>query len=400
MGAPNWKNQTIWTGDNLDVMRGMNSESVEMIYLDPPFNSNHNYAAPIGSKAAGAAFKDTWGLSDIDEAWYELIKSQYPSLYALLTATREVNGKSMMAYLIYMMPRIMEMHRILKPGGSIFLHCDKHANHYLRLTLDAIFGKSNFINEVIWYYKNASRGKRRMANAHDTIFWYSKDQQWTFNREDILQPFDSGMTEWRYKKGGQAGRKAPKGKTPDDVIMLPSLNSMSKERTGYRTQKPRVLLEYLIMASTNQGDMVLDPFCGCATTCVAAGRLERKWVGIDLGSKTIDLVKERMRKEASLLNWKAVHRTDIPERTDLGPVPKYNNPENKERLYGKQNGNCNGCGTHFTRKENMEIDHIVPRSKGGTDVLTNLQLLCGHCNRLKGSGSQAALISKIRRLRE
>ena len=124
MANPNWTNQTIWTGDNLDIMRGMNSESVDLIYLDPPFNSNTNYAAPIGSQAAGAAFKDTWGLDDINLAWHGLIKSDYPALYDLLTAVRGVHGDSMMSYLIYIAIRVMEMKRLLKSNGSIYLHCD------------------------------------------------------------------------------------------------------------------------------------------------------------------------------------------------------------------------------------------------------------------------------------
>ena len=149
---PNWANQTIWTGDCLDVMRGMNGESVDLIYLDPPFNSNADYAASIGSKAAGAEFKDTWGPSDIDLAWHGLIKHDYPGLYALLLAVRQVHGDSMMSYLIYMAVRIMEMKRLLKPTASIWVHCDPTASHYLKLTMDAVFGKLNFRNEIVWCY--------------------------------------------------------------------------------------------------------------------------------------------------------------------------------------------------------------------------------------------------------
>ena len=130
MAAPNWSNQTIWTADNLDIMRGMNSESVDLIYLDPPFNSKVNYAAPIGSKAAGAAFKDTWGLDDVNLAWHGEIKHEYPGMYSLLTATREIHGDSMMSYLIYMAVRIMEMRRLLKSTGAIYLHCDPTARAF------------------------------------------------------------------------------------------------------------------------------------------------------------------------------------------------------------------------------------------------------------------------------
>lgn len=145
----NWSNQTIWTGDNLDIMRGMNSATVDLIYLDPPFNSKANYAAPIGSRAAGAAFKDTWGLDDVNLAWHGLIKDEYPGLYSLLNAVREVHGDSMMSYLIYMAIRIMEMKRLLKETGSIYLHCDPTASHYLKLLMDSIFSSKNLINEVV-----------------------------------------------------------------------------------------------------------------------------------------------------------------------------------------------------------------------------------------------------------
>ena len=137
VGEPNWSNQTIWTGDNLDIMRGMNSASVDLIYLDPPFNSKANYAAPIGSKAAGAAFKDTWGLDDVNLAWHGEIKHEHPGLYDLLNATRLIHGDSMMSYLIYMAIRIMEMRRLLRPTGSLYLHCNQEAGHYLKLLLDS-----------------------------------------------------------------------------------------------------------------------------------------------------------------------------------------------------------------------------------------------------------------------
>ena len=149
----NWSNQTIWTGDCLDIMRGMNSECVDLIYLDPPFNTNANYAAPIGSEAAGAEFKDTWGLDDLKVAWHALIKQEHPGLYSYLKAVLETHSKSMMAYLIYMAVRLMEMHRVLKPTGSIYLHCDPTASHYLKLLLDVIFGRKLFRNECVWTYR-------------------------------------------------------------------------------------------------------------------------------------------------------------------------------------------------------------------------------------------------------
>ena len=140
MAGPNFKNRTLWTGDNLDILRGLNSETVDLIYLDPPFNSNRNYAAPVGSKAAGAAFKDTWTLSDLDVAWMGLLSEEHPPVASLLEMASQTHGKSMQSYLTMMAVRLVEMQRILKPTGSIYLHFDPTASHYLKLLMDAVFG--------------------------------------------------------------------------------------------------------------------------------------------------------------------------------------------------------------------------------------------------------------------
>ena len=180
-GSPNWSNQTIWTGDNLDIMRGMNSASVDLIYLDPPFNSKANYAAPIGSKAAGAAFKDTWGLDDVNLAWHGEIKHEHPGLYSLLTTTREINGDSMMSYLIYMAVRIMEMSRLLKPTGSIYLHCDPTASHYIKVMMDAIFGHEYYRNEIVWKRTSTHSDSKTWSRVSDTILFYTKGKKFAWN---------------------------------------------------------------------------------------------------------------------------------------------------------------------------------------------------------------------------
>ena len=146
----NFANQTVWTGDNLDILRGMNSECVDLIYLDPPFNSNKIYAAPIGSEAAGAAFKDTWTLSDVDEAWHGEIADREPALYAIIDAARQSHSNGMKSYLTMMAVRLLEMRRVLKETGSIYLHCDPTASHYLKLLMDAVFGHTHFRNEIVW----------------------------------------------------------------------------------------------------------------------------------------------------------------------------------------------------------------------------------------------------------
>ena len=172
MGDANWANQTIWTGDNLPILRGMNSGSVDLIYLDPPFNSKANYAAPIGSEAAGAEFKDTWTLSDVDAAWLDLLEAKHPALNRVIHAALNTSDKS---YLIYMAVRLLEMRRVLKETGSIYLHCDPTMSHYLKLVMDAIFGRKAFRNEIIWAYTGPGSPHMRQFNRkHDILLWFSR----------------------------------------------------------------------------------------------------------------------------------------------------------------------------------------------------------------------------------
>ena len=391
--AKNINPKTIFTGDNLPIMRGINSKSVDLIYLDPPFNSNTNYAAPIGSKAAGAEFKDTWTLDDIDNAWLDLIETKYPVLNRVIHAAMTNSDKS---YLIYMAARLLEMHRILKDTGSIYLHCDPTMSHYLKLVMDAVFGKGNFRNEIVWHYYNvASTSRKFIGRKHDTIFFFAKSDATSFNWDSMREPYSSD-SNW-VKASGSYGdpRYSPneKGKLMHDVWRIPTINNMAKERTGYPTQKPLALLEHIIKASSNKDEVVFDPFCGCATTLVAAGRLQRDWIGIDISAKAAELVVERVKADQGLFQ-KIVARTDIPKRTDLGDIPRYNAPENKTRLYGEQSGNCNGCGTHF-QQQHLEVDHIIAENVGGTDHIENLQLLCSNCNRIKGDRGQEYLLSRL-----
>ena len=196
----NWANQTIWTGDCLDIMRGMNSESVDLIYLDPPFNSKTNYAAPIGSEAAGAEFKDTWNLQDVDIAWLDLIEAKHSALNRVIHAAMTPSDKS---YLIYMAVRLLEMKRLLKDTSSIYLHCDPTMSHYLKLVMDAIFGKRNFKNEIIWWYKGNSEPSKHFPRKHDTILFYAPE---SVRPNRISLPY-SEATIRRYNHVDDAGRR-------------------------------------------------------------------------------------------------------------------------------------------------------------------------------------------------
>ena len=434
MNQPNWVNRTMWTGDNLDIMRGMNSDSVDLIYLDPPFNSNRNYAAPIGSEAAGAAFKDTWTLDDVDLAWHGEIAEQHPALYAIIDAARKAHGRGMQSYLIMMGVRLLEMKRLLKETGSIYLHCDPTASHYLKLLMDVVFGQGNFRSEITWRRANAKGlAFKGYPNNIDYLLYYSKSQEYTWVRP--FRPYDPsyikkyyryvepetgrlyrldnlvnpnhdrpnltyeflGVTKvWRWTKErmekayqeGLVVQQRPgavpsykryldeMGGNPVDTIWadIPPINPMAKERLGYPTQKPLALLNRIIQASSNENDIVLDPFCGCATACVAA-----------------KLVRQRIQAEGPLL-YDLVHREDIPRRTDVGKLPHYKT--HKHTLFGQQEGLCNGCRIAFPF-QNFTVDHVVPQSKGGTHHIDNLQLLCNACNSKKGSGTQTELIVKL-----
>ena len=464
-------------------MRGMADESIDLIYLDPPFNSKHDYAAPIGSKAAGAAFKDTWTLDDIDVAWWGEIADTNPSLYKVLEATRETAGKSMMSYLIYMAVRIMEMHRIMKDTGSLYLHCDPTASHYLKTVLDSVFGIENFLADITWR-RTFAHNDKMFGAIHDHILYYSKDGCCTknidavkipmttktnpeYSKEDEHGPYrgivltgpriasgesgrpwrgydpaqsgrcwsvprtgkyaewiekkfipgyrsidnihkrldlldECGLILWPKKQGGVPSLKRymtkDSGTLPGDVWTdVNPVSSGAKERLGYPTQKPLALLERIIKASSNEGDTVLDPFCGCATACSAAEKLDRRWIGIDVSPKAYELVKDRLVREAGLDKFtkgagEVIHRVDVPSRKGERTTCY------KDVLYGLQAGNCNGCCHHF-EYQHLEVDHVVPRAKGGPDIDDNLQLLCGSCNRIKGAKlDMAGLKARLKEL--
>ena len=311
------------------------------------------------------------------------------------------------SYLVYMAARLLEMKRILKDTGSIYLHCDPTMSHYLKLVMDTIFGKQHFQNEIIWCYERGSRRKSQFGRKHDVIFFYSKTKNYVFDSDAVrierrkthmkVETDLEGRT-WQVKKDAKSG-KVYRYPThvgvlcPDWWIGIQQLNRNEKERLGYPTQKPLALLDRIIKASSNEGNVVFDPFCGCATTLVAADRLQREWIGIDISAKAAELVVERIRDDQGLFE-DIIARDDIPNRTDLGNIPRYNAPENKTQLYGEQAGNCNGCGEHF-QKQHLEIDHIIATSVGGTNHIENLQLLCSHCNRVKGERGQEYLISRL-----
>jgi site-specific DNA-methyltransferase (adenine-specific) len=345
------------------------------------------YSASVGSKAAGSSFKDMWTWQDVNEEYLYTLAVKYPDLTKFITSIGGIHSKAMAAYLTYMAQRIIEIHRILKDTGCLYLHCDPTASHYLKIVLDEIFGKNNFVNEIIWSYAWGVRTTKRWNRKHDIILMYSKSKRFKFNYKDVMEKRKDEVLR-RLETGiASATMAADKGRSddktlalPTDVWYIPTINAMSRERTGYPTQKPLALLQRIIKASSNEGDIVLDPFCGCATTCVAAQQLGRKWLGIDIEKQAASVLVERLSDDAGLFK-DLINTISIPQRTDITIVMPSQSV--KERLYKEQNGKCNGCGNEYLMKD-MEIDHIIPKAKGGGDYYENYQLLCGHCNRVKG----------------
>lgn len=360
----------LFYGDNLQVLRErISSDSVDLVYLDPPFNSNRSYNVLFKTRSGDEAqaqleaFDDTWTWSQQSEALYEeLVRGGAPARVAdAIEAMRRLLGDNdVLAYLVMMTSRLVELHRVLKATGSLYLHCDPTASHYLKLLLDAIFGPERFGSEVIWKrttaHSDARQGRKLHGHVHDVLLFYVKGDDWTWN--PIYAPYDQSYidshyrfveegTGRRYRKGDLTAAK-PGGDTsyewkgvrpykgrfwafsrekmeafdhdgrliytrsgmpelkryldempgvpPQDVWTdIDAINARAAERLGYPTQKPMALLERVIATSSNEGDVILDPFCGCGTTIDAAQKLGRAWVGIDVTYLAIDLIQKRLR---------------------------------------------------------------------------------------------------------
>ena len=351
----------LFFGDNLGILRQhIADESVDLIYLDPPFNSNATYNVLFrersGEESAAqiTAFDDTWRWSMESElAYQDVVTQQGGKVGELLAAMRAFLGQNdMMAYLTMMAQRMVELHRVLKPTGSIYLHCDPTASHYLKLLMDAIFGADNYKNEIIWKRSSAHSDSKACGKTHDCILLYAKDKsQFSWNKQ--YQSYDPSYIASHYRRKTADGRqyrtdnltatglsgggyeyewngvtriwRSPRetmerlhregrihytrngvaeyiryldempGVPLQDVWTdIPPINSQARERLGYPTQKPEALLERIISASSNEGDVVLDPFCGCGTAVAAAERLNRRWIGIDITHLAITLIRHRL----------------------------------------------------------------------------------------------------------
>ena len=304
----------LYYGDNLDILRvHLPDESVDLIYIDPPFNSNQAYNVIFSetdgssSQAQIQAFEDTWRWGETTEqAYHELVVTAPHLLVETIKSFRGfLTETNLMAYLVMMALRLVELHRVLKPTGSFYLHCDPTASHYLKIILDQIFGVENFRNEMVWSYRRWPAKQKNFQKMHDIILFYSKEKQEnTFNM--IYETLSAGtLKRWKGKKSKvsfegeirlvtQMTNVESQGRPADDVWSIPVINSQAKERLGYPTQKPEALLERIIKASSNEGDVVLDAFCGCGTAVAVAQRLNRRWIGVDITHLAIALLKYRL----------------------------------------------------------------------------------------------------------
>ena len=486
MSRPNWENRTLFQSDNLDVLRGMNKETVDLIATDPPFKKGRDFHATPGSLASGARFQDRWSWeTDIHQSWVDQLKDDHPKLNEAIESARQAHSDSMGAYLCFMAVRLVEMHRILKSTGNIYLHCDTAANHYLKAAMDAIFGAKNFRDEIVWQRasgraKGSQHKSRTFGQDCDYILHYSVTDDYKHN--EIVIPLTDEEIKVKFPRIDSKGRRyntdVPIFRQPsmgprpnlcytykrvspphpsgwrvslerlkemdanDEIIWREGKRPLRKsfaenytgkplgclwtditiaggnERTGYPTQKPVALYKRIIEAGSDEGDIVLDPFAGCATTCVAAELLKRQWVGIDFWDEAEEVLLKRMDGEGILAHGRQsesgriFHKdmtftTQIPEITEedtdeavpyldsiyrrntrLAPWQKLSHNDMFRELAEAQERDgkvvCAGCG-RVMESEFMQLDHITPRSGRGANDISNRILLCGVCNRGKSN---------------
>lgn len=312
MPEPNFRNRTLFHGDNLKFLQAINSGTVHLIATDPPFNKGRDFHATPDSLAAGGKFEDRWRYDkDVHPEWIDAIKDDNPAVWSVIDTANEIykkrgkqkeDGSDMGAFLCYMGVRLMEMHRVLRDDGSLYLHADHTASHYLKAMLDAIFGRGNFRNEIVWAYTGPSNTHNHFPRKHDVILFYAKSKKTPFNRDEVRVPYAASSVA-RSKYGGEptdgmgfSSRQInEEGKIIEDWwIDISMVRNIKAENYGYKTQKPLKLYERIIKASSNEDDIVLDPFAGCATTVVAAERLHRRWIGIDFWNGAMMAVVVRL----------------------------------------------------------------------------------------------------------
>ena len=460
----NFRNRTFGIMDNLPFLRSLNNECIDLIAIDPPFAANETFTStpkiPISDEelaeerelalshgvehnegVGNTRVKDVWNWDrDIHPAWMMRMKDDYPKVAEVIEAVEACASENEAAYSAFMAVRLIECRRVLKPTGSIYVHCDYHANSYLRMLMDAIFGSVNYRNEIKWCYTSAGNVKRWFPRKSDSILYYVKTQDAGFNMEEVRVPYAPGLsvggnTAWGDKETDLTDR-LNRGKLIEDYWTDISViyRGRNKENTGYATQKPLALYERIIKASSNPGDVVMDIFAGCATTSVAAEKLGRKWIACDMAYRSWTMVKRRFYRNGFALDDMTgstvramggnnrpmqlkqsftVGPNNLPERTDVDPLPHHILKQSKKKrstssaswsgripkddakklLMDKFGPVCWGCGYEPRRPNGsidatlLEVDHIRARKANegvqGDDELYNLAVLHRTCNSIK-----------------
>ena len=284
-------------GDCLDVMKGMDTGSIDLIYSDPPYNTGVDWGE----------FNDEWSPDDVKGEWLVELEAAHPSITLLIKIIMREKGLGAWSYMAMILVRLFEMRRILKDSGSTYIHVDQGMSHYVKLGMDIIFGRHKFQNEIIWAYRTGGVSKSRFARKHDNIFFYTKTDKYTFNEsreKSYVSATSAGMKAYGHK-GKEYMLLEDEGGVYRQVVMrdvwhIDATGTVSHERLGYPTQKPLELLKRIVAASSNEGDVVLDPFCGSGTTLLAAQSMNRRWIGIDKNPNAIRIAESRLHQRTLL----------------------------------------------------------------------------------------------------
>lgn len=460
--TPHTLNRHLFIVDNYHLLKSLDTESIDLICTDPPFAKNETFIGGLTpslgdeekqhelaklrdwgiqnatdaeqnqltwpSDAATAKFRDIWSWeADVHEQWMDQIKDSRPNVLNVIETTRYTHGEGTAAYLAYMAVRLIECHRVLKATGSLYLHCDHTANSYLRLLLDAVFGTANFRNDIIWSYRTGGVSKRYWPRKHDTLLFYVKSDGYKHNPVQERIHYDKPFFTTKVDKDGRHYADVFIRDVWDDI--KPLIN-ISNERTGYPTQKPVALAERIIQASSNPGDIVLDPFAGCAYVPVAAENLGRDWIACDISPRAMTVLRRQFKKFGYAVDGEApegviahggatlaradvtiLGPNDLPVRTTLEedvqsvkPLPPrkyktrasiFTRSEMLEYLLGLSEWRAWCCGfanwsmgtggVPFIERtsRNFELDHIDPKSKQGRHEIDNRAPLCPYHNSMK-----------------
>jgi len=475
-GKPYFYDRSLFTGDNLNFLRGMNSESVDLIYADPPRNTGRRLEATPNSRAKGYVFEDRWTAGDASQDWEDEIDVRKPEAMQVINTAKMVLDEASVNYLVFLAVRLLELQRVLKTTGSIYLQCRTDSTHYLKALMDAIFGNEQFKSDIAYKRVVPTAGPKRWKWAHDSLLFYAgprkhrwhpvpqphtpeflarfafKDERGEYEPASLIQPgviqgdrsvkwrgFDPsergqhwavpvsilqqnypemsdmeslrttdkldlleacGLIHWprmgsvpRYKKHINT---SPGEDLSDVLTTIGQIDQKSQEGTGWPGQVPKALLDIIIRASSNEGDIVLDPFSGSGTACVVAENLNRCWVGIELAPEGFDVLKSRMRREAR--GTQVSHGMFIPERPNKkGPSDFLTGKPVKDELYKRQHGYCAGCNYELPRHM-LEITLKDGARRAQATSLADLQLLCHHCNVLRGRNDQNYLALRLHQL--